>query len=458
MVILAGHPHMLMYKSFSGRGMPEYSFFQGQSEKVMNVSPGSVTFQYPPDFCIATKIHEGKGTINGRETKRNYASGIHPVTIAQIMEMFPHLVEKQEGELSYDAYEEQVFIPVIFSLKGQPDVILENLRVPASPEQTKEFLARMPEHIPERTRDASSLIYQETPRTPEELQRLGVLKDKMEENNDRIEVFFKRAFELTERHSLLAPFDYYEISSLQSEQRSITSGMSHHWNTVESMVHRADAFFFELERYEHALQDFEAKNGSTNNAIAQALQKARGETVQTEKDPVFTQKQSFDDANNLPKKKREKVSETISHSSLSEDILIKIDALVDPEERALLIMEEQQEIRKKLNALEGESQELVELVASADELSEEHKRWKKEEHALDKEIKALTQRKEDKQKEASLRLRRREMADAIRKIEEKLKSARSAKSKAADFVKAKNLLEAQLQELAKMEEDALKNV
>ncbi|MFH2105358.1 MAG: helicase-related protein, partial [Parcubacteria group bacterium] len=124
-VILAGHPDLLYYSDGGGRGMPSYyPLDQSRERSVVNISPGSVAFKQDPSFFVASRIQQGKGTARGRETTRNYADGIQPISLEQMREVLPHLIYESPGTAQYDAVSGQVMREVDFYPKGTTAVNL----------------------------------------------------------------------------------------------------------------------------------------------------------------------------------------------------------------------------------------------------------------------------------------------------------------------------------------------
>ncbi len=122
-VILSGHPDRLLYSLGNSRGLPEYRQLLG-ARATVNMSPGSEGFDSRPQLCVASRISEGRGTSRGREIKRNYASGVHPIGIEQLREVMPHLVVEQAATAHYNSETDQVESQVTFYPQGTTSVEL----------------------------------------------------------------------------------------------------------------------------------------------------------------------------------------------------------------------------------------------------------------------------------------------------------------------------------------------
>ncbi|MBP6889729.1 MAG: DEAD/DEAH box helicase [Candidatus Moranbacteria bacterium] len=146
-VILSGHPHKLLYRSPDhARGMPEYHFFGSPDGDEINLSPGSAAFESKPQCCIASgRISEGSGTKNGMKITRRYAPGVHPVSAAQIEQVFPDMLEESINESGIQLDPEREGAPVAtvnISPKGCPYIVLGEKRVFVSREQSIDFFAQ----------------------------------------------------------------------------------------------------------------------------------------------------------------------------------------------------------------------------------------------------------------------------------------------------------------------------
>ncbi|QQS21215.1 MAG: DEAD/DEAH box helicase [Candidatus Moraniibacteriota bacterium] len=150
-------------------------------------------------------------------------------------------------------------------------------------------------------------------------------------------------------------------------------------------------------------------------------------------------------------KQQEKVAEQILPPALLE----RINAESDLEVRGIIIMEEKELLHAKLKAMEEEHLGLEALLAQSNKLTEEHNLLKKMEQSLNREIGELTERKADKQREGTLRLKRRDIAEQIKTIEAKLKGTRARKNNLLDFDRKKDEIKKQIDELDRLEDETL---
>jgi hypothetical protein len=140
-VILSGHPQSLLFSSSDGYGMPAYDFFREDTSEEINISPGSAAFRNSQELCIANRISEGKGTRGRREITRNYAEGVHPVSLESILEIAPHLIIKHSESLEYDESTGKVVLRYKVSPKKNTYKILGTEDIDATLEQTQTFFA-----------------------------------------------------------------------------------------------------------------------------------------------------------------------------------------------------------------------------------------------------------------------------------------------------------------------------
>jgi hypothetical protein len=110
----------------------------------INLSPGSAAFESKPQCCIASgRISEGSGTKNGMKITRRYAPGVHPVSAAQIEQVFPDMLEESINESGIQLDPEREGAPVAtvnISPKGCPYIVLGEKRVFVSENRALIFL------------------------------------------------------------------------------------------------------------------------------------------------------------------------------------------------------------------------------------------------------------------------------------------------------------------------------
>lgn len=123
-VILSGHPDLLLYAGGHGY-IPTYYKLDHRASAEINMSPGSEGWDARPNLCIASMISQGKGRgRRGAEIVRNYASGVHPITLHQLREVMPHLIEQSVRSSGYNTATDQVERTIELHPKGAPSVLL----------------------------------------------------------------------------------------------------------------------------------------------------------------------------------------------------------------------------------------------------------------------------------------------------------------------------------------------
>ena len=464
MVILAGHPHMLLYKVWGTGSMPEYQFFQDESRREINISPGSSAFQRAPMCCIATKIHEGQGTAFQRKITRNYASGIHPIEPFQIMELFPHLLERKEKEIYLDTLSGEVKISIALTPKGSEEV-LEEFQEIASPERREEFLANrnQQEAAPWGESDikppfafGNGFRRPEIPtRSPEELQMINEIRKTFKATRPRFDqLIFKMEKMIAKRDSEKnrkenIPVDEHQYKSLRNLGISIERVLYNTSLPIESLQDDMNELLTQLASYEEKIATFEAEKEPENSAMAAALQKVMGVYETTEEGPEAG-------LGSMERKVREKtakeaVRESNVQSTLSLEILNRINSVSDQEQKVFQIMEEQEEIKLRIISLEGEVETHEALSSQTEGLNVKAKGLRGKLQDTEREIKGLTQKKEDRQRESGLRAERRAFAEQLRAVDEELALAKIAKNKSIELSRERALLEAQAAELIALE-------
>jgi HrpA-like RNA helicase len=108
--ILAGHADKLLLLSNSSRGIPSYTklITRVSTSDSINISPGSITFSDTPRLCVAGDFSEGTGSFKNQTITRNYAHNIHPITLAQIREVFPNILRSTVSASWYDPETDQI--------------------------------------------------------------------------------------------------------------------------------------------------------------------------------------------------------------------------------------------------------------------------------------------------------------------------------------------------------------
>ena len=106
-IILSGYPDKLLYRPSSSRSF-DYRYLDERGQLV-NMNPSSEGFDAKPELCIAAGVKEGPGRgRRGREIIRNYAEHIHPIGLAELQEVMPHLVTERVVATRYNPATDRV--------------------------------------------------------------------------------------------------------------------------------------------------------------------------------------------------------------------------------------------------------------------------------------------------------------------------------------------------------------
>ncbi len=138
--LLAGYADHLLYAANNTRGMPAYYHFDGVSDEI-NLSPGSAARGKNIQLCFVEKITEGRGTRRGYEITRNYGQLVHPVTVADIRDVAPHMLQEYiDGRPYYDQDAGTIVVNHVTTPKRTTMRILERVHRPYNnPDLHKEW-------------------------------------------------------------------------------------------------------------------------------------------------------------------------------------------------------------------------------------------------------------------------------------------------------------------------------
>jgi hypothetical protein len=220
-------------------------------------------------------------------------------------------------------------------------------------------------------------------------------------------------------------------------------------NRCEDLIASIRENVADLER-RHA----EKVSGTTLKAAFDRARGVRVESLPSGSDSGTEKKQNHqhESSSSQKREKTKSIDVQTTESELPERVSQQIDSISNEEGRLNFIMEKKHALEVELEKARTVFDEAVNTIGNIDDIDMQFKAKKKFRDALEKDVKSLTQKKEDKQKESGMRSKLRELRAEVEALEEKVKKARLSKHIMFDLEKQKNALERQVEILANMEE------